>query len=97
MFIYRVNEEFIIKYDSLKSMDKALTNKKSQLKARIIHLIIRGWTDGAICVEVGLNYHLYRYYLTNINKGLRIQLSHARRYRRTYKKEQELRKIKRRL
>jgi len=59
--------------------------------------MIRGWIDADICVEVGLNYHLYRYYLTNINKELRVQLTQVRKYRRTYRKEQEIRKIRRKI
>ena len=62
-----------------------------------MHLMIRGWIDKRICVEVGLNYHLYRYYLTNINKELRVQLTEVRKYRRTYNKEQEIRKLRRKI
>ena len=81
----------------MKAIHKALSNKKSKLKTRIVHLMIRGWIDADICVEVGLNYHLYRYYLTNINKELRVQLTQVRKYRCTYRKEQEIRKIRRKI
>ena len=53
--------------------------------------------DKDICEEVGLNYHLYRYYLTNINKELRVLLTQVRTKRKEYKHEQDIRKTRSKL
>ena len=75
----------------MKAIRKALENKKSRLVRDIIELLIKGHNDKDICNRVGLNYHLYRYYLTNYNKELRITLSKARTMRRSYKHERTMR------
>lgn len=98
MFIYKERMgDIIIRYATLKSISKALSNKRSQLVRDITKRILKGDTEDQFCSELGINTYLYRYYLTNYNKELRKQLSDVRKYRRTYQREQELRKIRRKI
>ena len=76
----------------MKQMRKQLTNKRSILRAKVIELILKGYKDKDICGKVGLNYHLFRYYLTNYNKELRVLLSKTRQMRRAYQHEHTMRR-----
>ena len=80
------------KYDNMKNIRKDMSNKRSVIVRKIVELIIRGHSQRSYCSKLGINYHLYRYYLLNYNKELMIRLSKVRRMRRDYQHEHTMRR-----